>query len=106
MVVSWVPSFWRLSWALAGEFDATTPLQLWLQAGYVVDMPLSRESDFLRIAVPDLFKNKVLFVRMDHWLFIPFGSFFVVRSNAALFQSAGHYYGSPGNTRLLHTMVF
>jgi hypothetical protein len=68
-----------------------------MQAGYVVDMPLSREGSFLRIAVPDPVKK--VFV-MD-WLFIPFGSF-VVRSNA-LFHS-GHY-GSPGNTRL-HAMVF
>ncbi len=81
---------------LKGEFDAITPLQ-WLQAGYVVDMPLSREGDFLRIAVPDPVKE--VFV-MD-WLFIPVGSF-VVRSNA-LFHS-GHY-GSPCNTRL-HAMVF
>ena len=81
---------------LKGEFDTITPLQ-WLQAGYVVDMPLSREGAFLRIAVPDPVKK--VFV-MD-WLFIPFGSF-VVRSNA-LFHS-GHY-GSPGNTRL-HAMVF
>jgi hypothetical protein len=81
---------------LAGEFDSITPLQR-LEAGCVVDMPLSREGAFLRIAVPDpVYK---VFV-MKNWLFIPFGSF-VVRSNA-LFHSSGHY-GSPGNTRL-HAM--
>jgi hypothetical protein len=73
---------------LAGKLDSIIPLK-WMQAGYVVEMPLPREGAFLRIAGPDPVKK---IFEID-WLFIPFGSF-VVRSNA-LFHS-GHY-GSPGN---------
>jgi hypothetical protein len=63
----------------------------WLKCGYVIDLPLSEEGSWLRVAIPNL-KKKTF--DMD-WVFIPYGSF-LIRS-VALFHS-GHY-GSPGNTR-------
>ena len=69
----------------------------WLHCGYVIDLPLSKEGLWLRVAVPDP-QNKV-FV-MD-WVFVPFGSF-LVRS-MALWHS-GHA-GSPGNTRFHATFT-
>jgi hypothetical protein len=81
---------------LAGQYDSLTDLD-WMTAGYVVDMPLSKEGAWLRIAVPDPQHRRFV---MDY-IFIPYGSF-VIRS-MALFHS-GHY-GSPGNTRL-HAVVF
>ncbi|KAG9300901.1 hypothetical protein G9A89_002953 [Geosiphon pyriformis] len=63
----------------------------WMKCGYVIDLPLSEEGSWLRVAIPD--PNTKAFV-MD-WIFVPYGSF-LVRSSA-LFHS-GHY-GSPGNTR-------
>jgi hypothetical protein len=75
---------------LAGKHHSLTPLQ-WMSAGYVIDMPLSKEGGYLRVAVPNPAKERFEL----NWLHIPFGSF-VVRNNA-LFHS-GHY-GSPGNTR-------
>ena len=82
----------------------------WLRAGYLIDLPLSREGSWLRVAVPcdvpvpsesasSVPKYKKSFV--VHMVYIPFGSF-LVRSSA-LFHS-GHY-GSPGNTRF-HAMCF
>ena len=81
---------------LAGKHHSLTPLQ-WMSAGYVIDMPLSKEGGYLRVAVPNPEKKRFEM----NWVHIPFGSF-VVRNNA-LFHS-GHY-GSPGNTRF-HAMVF
>jgi hypothetical protein len=63
----------------------------WMKCGYVIDLPLSEEGSWLRVAIPDP-KTKTFF--MD-WVFIPYGSF-LIRS-VALFHS-GHY-GSLGNTR-------
>ena len=85
-----------LNQTLSGNFDAVTDKE-WLSAGYVIDLPLSREGSWLRVAIPDP-ANKVFLLDYVH---IPFGSF-LVRS-AALFHS-GHY-GSPGNTRV-HALMF
>jgi hypothetical protein len=63
----------------------------WLKCGYVIDLPLSREGSWLRVAIPNA---KTESFDMD-WVFIPYGSF-LIRS-VALFHS-GHY-GNPGNTR-------
>jgi hypothetical protein len=63
----------------------------WLKCGYVVDMPLSTEGSWLRVAIPDP-TTKTFYI---DWVYVPYGSF-LVRS-MALFHS-GHY-GSPGNTR-------
>ncbi len=73
-----------------------TPLK-WMYAGYVIDMPLSKEGGYLRVAVPNPAKKRFEL----NWLHIPFGS--VVVRNNSLFHS-GHY-GSPCNTRF-HAMVF
>ncbi len=81
---------------LAGKHHSLTPLQ-WMSAGYVIDMPLSKEGGYLRVAVPNPAKKHFEL----NWLHIPFGS--VVVRNNSLFHS-GHY-GSPGNTRF-HAMVF
>jgi hypothetical protein len=64
----------------------------WLKCGYVIDMPLSEEGSWLRVAVPD--PGNTTFV--INWVFIPYGSF-LVRSTA-LFH--GGHYGSPGSVRL------
>ena len=69
----------------------------WLAYGYYIDMPLSAEGSWLRVAVPDPAKKRFVI----ELVFIPFGSF-VIRS-AALFHS-GHY-GSPGNTRIHALMM-
>ena len=69
----------------------------WLTYGYYIDMPLSAEGSWLRVAVPDPQKERFVM----ELVFIPFGSF-VIRS-AALFHS-GHY-GSPGNTRIHALMM-
>ena len=81
--------------ALLGEYDSISAIE-WLNCGYVIDMPLTKEGSWLRIAVPD--KETKQF-RMEI-VFIPFGSF-IVRS-MCLFHS-GHY-GSPGNTRFHATL--
>ncbi len=83
---------------LSGNYDSLSPSE-WMNAGYVgVDMPSSREGEWLRIAVPEPSRRKVF---VEDYIHVPFGSF-VIRHNS-LFHS-GHY-GSPGNTRL-HAMVF
>jgi hypothetical protein len=81
---------------LGGDYESITDKE-WLNGGYVIDLPLSAEGSWLRVAIPDATKKKFTI----EWVFIPFGSF-VIRS-AALFHS-GHY-GSPGNTRF-HAVVF
>jgi hypothetical protein len=61
----------------------------WLEAGYVIDLPLSKEGCWIRIAVP---------VRDDivmTYVYIPFGSMGI---RPMCLQHSGHY-GSPGNTR-------
>jgi hypothetical protein len=81
--------------ANSGEYLNMSPDD-WLNCGYVVDMPLSREGSWLRIAVPEPgFKN----FRME-LVHIPFGSL-LVRSMCLL--HSGHY-GSPGNTRFHATV--
>jgi hypothetical protein len=81
---------------IAGDYDKISD-ESWLKGGYVVDMPLSSEGSWLRVALPD--KGKEEFILQ--WVYIPFGSF-LIRS-MALFHS-GHY-GSPGNTRF-HSVNF
>ena len=69
----------------------------WAQGGYFIDLPLSVEGSWLRIAKPNPMEK-----RFDvEMVFVPFGSC-LIRS-AALFHS-GHY-GSPGNTRV-HVLMF
>jgi hypothetical protein len=63
----------------------------WMKCGYVIDLPLSEEGSWLRVAIPDPTTTTFF---MD-WVFIPYGSF-LIRS-VTLFHS-GHY-GSLGNTR-------
>jgi hypothetical protein len=63
----------------------------WLQLGYVVDMPLSQEGSWLRVAVPN--PEKKMFIM--HWIYIPYGSM-LIRSMALLH---GGHYGDPGNCR-------
>jgi hypothetical protein len=70
----------------------------WLKAGYLIDMPLSKEGSWIRLAVPDPNGGKHF---MIFYHFIPFGAM-LIRS-MAVFHS-GHY-GSPGNTRL-HAVLF
>ena len=81
---------------LGGKYASITDRE-WLEGGYFVDLPLSREGSWLRIAVPDPENKRFI---LDY-VYVPFGSC-LVRSGA-LFHS-GHY-GSPGNTRL-HAVVF
>jgi hypothetical protein len=63
----------------------------WLKCGYVIDLPLSQEGSWIRLAIPD--KHTKTFVL--HWVYIPYGSM-LIRS-LAVFHS-GHY-GRPGNCR-------
>jgi hypothetical protein len=87
----------RLMSKILGNKTDSLSSKDWLAGGYVIDMPLSREGAWLRIAVPDS-KKKTFRIK---WMYIPFGSF-VIRS-MTLFHS-GHY-GSPGNTRF-HALAF
>jgi hypothetical protein len=68
-----------------------TPLEL-LRLGYVVDIPLSKEGSWIRIAVPHADKNKFVM----HWIFVPLGCA-LVRNNS-LWHNGN--YGSPGNSRV------
>jgi hypothetical protein len=68
----------------------------WLRCGYVVDMPLSREGSWLRVAIPEPEKENF---RLD-LVYVPFGSL-LVRSMCLL--HSGNY-GSPGNTRFHATV--
>jgi hypothetical protein len=63
----------------------------WLKMGYVVDLPLSQEGSWLRVAVPNP-EKETFFMR---WIYIPYGSM-LIRSMGLL--HSGHY-GSPGNLR-------
>ena len=63
----------------------------WLKCGYVIDLPLSQEGSWIRLALPD--QHTKTFVL--HWVYIPYGSM-LIRS-LAVFHS-GHY-GRPGNCR-------
>jgi hypothetical protein len=63
----------------------------WLQLGYVVDMPLSQEGSWLRVAIPDPTTKTFLI----NWIYIPYGSM-LIRSMALLH---GGHYGDPGNCR-------
>jgi len=74
---------------LAGGEDCTA--EEWLKCGYVVDMPLSQEGSWIRLAIPDNVGEAFVL----HWVYIPYGSM-LIRSTA-VFHS-GHY-GSPGNCR-------
>jgi hypothetical protein len=69
----------------------------WLKTGYVIDLPLSREGSWVRIAVPIPGTKAFKLILV----FIPFGSC-LIRS-ASVFHS-GHY-GLPGNTRF-HATLF
>jgi hypothetical protein len=64
----------------------------YLKLGYVVDLPLSQEGLWLRVAVPD--PKKMVFVL--HWVYVPFGCMLI--RHISVWHS-GHY-GSPGNSRL------
>jgi hypothetical protein len=75
---------------LLGELNTVTPEE-WLKCGYVMDMPLSEEGAWIRVAIPD----PVTKVFRIEWVFVPLGCF-LLRSQA-LYHS-GHY-GGPGNTR-------
>jgi hypothetical protein len=85
-----------LEQVLGGKHSTITDKQ-WLEGGYFVDLPLSLEGSWIRIAVPDPEGKRFI---LDY-VYVPFGSF-IVRSGA-LFHS-GHY-GHPGNTRV-HAIVF
>ena len=63
----------------------------WVKLGYVVDLPLSQEGLWLRVAIPD----PVASTFFMHWVYVPYGSM-LIRSMALL--HSGHY-GSPGNCR-------
>ncbi len=81
--------------ANSGSYQNMKP-EDWLRCGYVVDMPLSREGSWLRVAVPEREKKNF---RLD-LVFVPFGSL-LVRSMCLL--HSGNY-GSPGNTRFHATV--
>jgi hypothetical protein len=76
--------------------DTLTP-EDWLKCGYVIDIPLSQEGSWLRIAVPDHKKKEFVI----HWAFVPFGSV-LIRSMATFH---GGHYGSPGNCRFHATFT-
>jgi hypothetical protein len=81
--------------ALEGKYDDISP-QEYMECGYVIEMPLSREGAYTRIAIPDS-KDKVFNMEM---IYVPFGHLIV--KSMCLFNS-GHY-GSPGNTRFHATL--
>jgi len=70
--------------------EELTP-QEWLKLGFVIDMPLSKEGLWIRVA-PPCAKERVFSM---HWVYVPYGSM-LIRSMALL--HSGHY-GSPGNCR-------
>jgi hypothetical protein len=70
--------------------EKLTP-QEWLKLGFVIDMPLSKEGLWIRVATPCA-KDRVFSI---HWVYVPYGSM-LIRSMALL--HSGHY-GSPGNCR-------
>ena len=76
---------------VSGDLDQIKARE-WLEAGYVVDMPLSDEGSWLRIGMFDKEKNEVRIVPV----YIPFGQL-IVRHNTL--PHSGNY-GSPGNTRI------
>jgi hypothetical protein len=71
--------------------EKVKPLDL-LRLGYVIDMPLSDEGEWIRVAYPDP-DNPTVFI-ID-WLFVPNGCALV--RNDALFH--GGHSGNPGNSR-------
>ena len=74
-----------------GELDKIKARE-WLEAGYVVDMPLSEEGSWLRISEFNEEKNEVTIVPT----YKPFGQL-IVRHNTL--PHSGNY-GRPGNTRI------
>ena len=81
---------WRCTQKILRGGGGCSPEE-WLKCGYVVDMPMSQEGSWIRLAIPD--EKKKTFVM--HWVYIPYGSM-LIRS-MSVFHS-GHY-GSPGNCR-------
>ena len=80
---------WNCTMKIMGGMPCSA--EEWLKCGYVVDLPLSQEGSWIRLAIPD--KATQTFVM--HWVYIPYGSM-LIRS-MSVFHS-GHY-GSPGNFR-------
>ena len=83
-------------WKDGSSKEAKGMQDSYLNGGYVVDIPLSYEGSWLRIAVPNE-KDKTFTMQ---WVYVPFGRA-LVRS-VMLFH--GGHYGSPGNTRFHCTM--
>ena len=88
-----------LEWNITSKIwmGEVVALEEWLHCGYVIDLPLSKEGSWLRVAIPDP-KNKQFLME---WIMVPFGCF-LVRS-MALWHS-GHS-GSTGNTRFHATFT-
>jgi hypothetical protein len=76
--------------------DSVSPTE-WLEAGYVIDLPLSKEGCWIRVAVPDP-GTKTFKIG---YAFIPFGCMGI---RPMALPHSGHY-GSPGNTRF-HATFF
>ena len=85
-------------WKDGDTKQAKELVQSYQAAGYVVDIPLSCEGSWLRIAIPDQ-ANKTFTMK---WVYVPFGRALV---RSMLLFHGGHY-GSPGNTRFHCTMTF
>jgi hypothetical protein len=69
--------------------------------GYAIDMPLSEQGSWLRIAVPCPGDKDGEGEFQMRWVFVPFGSCLV---RSMLLVHSGHY-GLPGNARFHGTLV-